>query len=376
MNINKKITAWQNAGLISRQQGQLITAFEANQAKPYALYGLLTLAAFCIGLGIISIIAANWAGIAPQIKIGIDFVLLVVSAFGIWHAYARENKNWFEIGIFLYSLLILASIGLIAQIYQLQPNGTSAFLLWSGLVLPLLFFTRRALLPVIWVPVAWYSFLRYLFDNKIAEQTLKMITENWVYALPLLWLFLWCLVWLILSVYFKTYAQGLQKALKFWLIVFMSLMIFILDKNYKDLLLYFSPSASSILSAPVYVASVLSVFALAGIATYICLTNKRYFLPYVMGLMLIGGLVNLSYIISLAALVGAGVYAFRVQNRKLLNFVLILTGFRIFAIYLDVFGSLLTTGAGLIGSGIVLLLVVWGWIKASAYFKWRLNHEN
>ena len=57
------------------------------------------------------------------------------------------------------------------------------------------------------------------------------------------------------------------------------------------------------------------------------------------------------------------VYALIKSRSKLMNLATALMAFRIFVVYLQVFGSLLSTGIGLIVSGVVLLLIIYVWRK-------------
>lgn len=69
-------------------------------------------------------------------------------------------------------------------------------------------------------------------------------------------------------------------------------------------------------------------------------------------------------VLSLAMLGLVAVYAYKTGSIRLLNLATALSAFRFFAVYLQVFGSLLSTGVGLIISGFVLLAVAVVWQKA------------
>ena len=56
-------------------------------------------------------------------------------------------------------------------------------------------------------------------------------------------------------------------------------------------------------------------------------------------------------------------FGFKQDCPKIVNAAGALAALRIFGVYLQVFGSLLTTGLGLISSGLVLLLTVGIWNK-------------
>lgn len=373
MNLAKKLTAWQKADLITVRQMQDIETYEKQNSKPYMFFGLVALSFFCIGVGVISVIAANWQAIPAWIKLAFDFIFLSLSAGGAYYAFRNAKTSLFNGLIFLFAILIMASIGLIAQIYQLQPDGTAAYLLWSALVFPLLFFVRSALLPVIWLPIAWVSFWGYIIDHKIFYQTLQSMTDGWVYSVPILWLSIWAVFYQILDVYLKPTVYGLRKSLLFWLVVSIGTMIYFLDQSYTTSILFniygyektFNPSALSI--------SLSMAIGLTALSAYLSYRgNKQYFLPFFMSLMIVGGLINLSFALSLIGLAAAGLYAYEHKRRGLFNFVLILAGIRIFMIYIQLFASLMSTGLGLIISGLVILLIIWGWLKTTSYFKGRL----
>src|SRR3546814_6243175 len=55
----RKLDAWRDAGLIDEATAQRIRAFEAEHARPLALWAALGIGALAIGLGIISVIAAR-----------------------------------------------------------------------------------------------------------------------------------------------------------------------------------------------------------------------------------------------------------------------------------------------------------------------------
>jgi uncharacterized membrane protein len=63
MNIEKKLARWREAGLLDEAAAARIAAFEQTSQRPVLLYALGGLGALTLGIGIVSIVAANWYAI-------------------------------------------------------------------------------------------------------------------------------------------------------------------------------------------------------------------------------------------------------------------------------------------------------------------------
>ena len=59
----RKIAAWHEAGLIDAITRDRLLAYEAEHARPLALWAVFGIGALAIGLGLVSVIAANWEDI-------------------------------------------------------------------------------------------------------------------------------------------------------------------------------------------------------------------------------------------------------------------------------------------------------------------------
>ena len=83
--IDRKLQQWVQAGLMTIEQQTTLLDFEAKQPQraSWWLYSFMILGAVIIGLGIISLIAANWSEIPDSVKLGSDFALLTLLAGGI-----------------------------------------------------------------------------------------------------------------------------------------------------------------------------------------------------------------------------------------------------------------------------------------------------
>lgn len=151
--IEKKLQLWEQQGLINGDQHDAILDFEQNrnQNNNWWLYSLLMLGSAIIGLGIISLIAANWSQIQDSIKLSANFGLLTVFA-GLIFWYQRQSKYLIsDAFITAFIIFCLASIGLIAQIYHINGRWYHAILLWSVISLPIILFARHVFVHFLWV---------------------------------------------------------------------------------------------------------------------------------------------------------------------------------------------------------------------------------
>ncbi len=366
MKLSAKITSWQNAGIITAQQGADILDFEKGKTKPYALYGFEALAMFCLGMGIISVIAANWEYIPAVLKLVVDFALLSGVAGLMYYA---DYKKWdirFEAFLCLFIILVLASIGLIAQVYQIQSNSPIAYLLWSALVFPLLFVTKRMPLPMVMLPVFAWSLAAYAFTNETIYAVINIISKAWRCSVPLLCSFVGLVLWQVLNLAVKDKAVACKKAFNFWLIVGVAVLAVVLDFD-RFLLVFPEPSETGRFLFTLLFSAAAGLTAISAYLGYI--SGKKFLIPYIMLLLLVGGVYHLGALLSFLILGGVALYALRNKNIKALNIALALTAVRIFILYINIFGTLLLNGVGLILTGLLILALIKACLKLSKYLK-------
>lgn len=361
MNLDKKIKQWKNAGLLSEKQAYDIATYEKQTSKPYALYSLMALAAFFIGLGIVSVTAANWDLIPAVIKLGVSFGLLSVCGIGVWLSYLRHFAKTFEALLILFAFLIMVQIGLIGQIYQLQANGAAPFLFWSVLVLPLTFFCKKPYLPLIWLPVFYIS-LYFCIDDAVYFSTFFEM----VWAI--FWFFLWNVIYQVMKIYYPDKMTGLQKATKFWLIADVASLLIFMDFGRFNLF------ETSLALTPYVSGWLILILLLWGISLLLAQKQQDYIQPIIMSLIFIGSWFSLGFVLSLLGLSIAAIYAYQKNMPRIFNFVILLMAMRIFILYAESFYSLLSGGFGMIFAGVLLLLLLWGWRKISVYIKRSLFH--
>jgi len=89
-----------------------------------------------IGLGVLAMVATNWAEIPTWAKLAADLLLIGLCSAFVFVAWQRERAWPREIGALLMFGLVLGSIALIGQVYQLQSDPWQALVTWLALYTP------------------------------------------------------------------------------------------------------------------------------------------------------------------------------------------------------------------------------------------------
>ena len=117
MSLKKKVEKWLKEGIISAEQAEAILNKEKPRFSIWSLQGFLMVASFSIGLGVLSLIVANWAVISAFTKLFIYFLLTgFISVLAL--KLKQKSDLWFETLLILVMFLCLGGIGLIAQVYK------------------------------------------------------------------------------------------------------------------------------------------------------------------------------------------------------------------------------------------------------------------
>lgn len=374
MNIAKKLELWQQEKLLSIEQTKAILSFESQSRKPIFMYYLLALGLFCIGLGIVSLIASNWQMIPAPIKLFLDLVLLLGVAWGLYDTNAK-GKLWVFEGLTLfYAILILASIGLIAQIYQIQPDGYKAYLLWSILVFPMVIYTSRIALPIIWLPVLSVSGLDLLDNIPFFARIMDILGRSFPFAISISGILVLSFVYRFLAVNFRTRLASLIKSMKFWLVFDIVIMILIMDFLGGNS--FHTDFGSKLFNHGNQWSTLVIAILIIGTVGFGYFSNKHNYsrlLTCVMAILLGFSLIYIvlpnnetmlnlwGFLLSSSVLCCLVAYALLKSRRRLLNLTTALIALRIFIVYLQVFGTLLLTSIGLIVSGFVFLAILYAW---------------
>lgn len=370
MSLEHQLRRWVGAGVITAAQAADIRALEQHsqpdEPRPTFLYAIAGLAGLAIATGLLSIVAANWDEIPGRVKVGLDLALVAGLGAGVWQ-WDRRGPDWArETAIVALWGLVLASIALIGQVYQLGGAAHEALLAWSVLTALLMTRARSGLAAALWIlglQVTWAVWAVWIAETWRSE-ALALGTVYWA---PLLCLALgrW---------------SAIQRARPAVAAVLEAL-------GWGELLLCatlgtfaFYTDTSSEPWSEAYPAALVSVLLSAGMAAAMRASFPERLLLLVCVALAHGPLFTSTGGLDIAAALSfVGLWllvawsAHDARDIRLLNAATAVLGLRILAIYFEVFGTLLDTGLGLIIGGLVTLALVWLWTRKRRQFARELG---
>ena len=142
----RKIAAWHAAGLIDADTRDRLLAYETEHARPLALWAVFGIGALAIGLGLVSVIAANWEEIPGQLRLGVHLALIAgtLAALFAREEQLAERSPWaVEALVFVTAALGLTFFGHLGQVYQTSSPLWQPLAVWLALFAPLLLLMGR-----------------------------------------------------------------------------------------------------------------------------------------------------------------------------------------------------------------------------------------
>lgn len=155
----RKLKVWEAAGLVDAATAARIRDWESSHASPVAMRAVIGIAVLAIGLGLISVVAANWDAVAGVARLGIHFALMVGLAVWLWRK-SGVGGMAAEGGLFVFGMLGLTFFGHIGQVYQTDSPLWQPLALWLLLFAPAILlrgtgWLNALLLMVVMVTAAW-----------------------------------------------------------------------------------------------------------------------------------------------------------------------------------------------------------------------------
>ena len=150
----RKIEIWHAAGLIDADTRAALLAYEEDHARPLALWAVFGIGALAIGLGLISVVAANWEEVPGVVRLAIHLALLGATLGAI---FLREEKlaaasPWaLEAVCGIAAVLGLTFFGHLGQVYQTSSPLWKPLAAWLALFGPMLLMTGRSWLTALLV---------------------------------------------------------------------------------------------------------------------------------------------------------------------------------------------------------------------------------
>jgi uncharacterized membrane protein len=146
MRLEKRLEEWRDKGLISAEQAVKIHQYEADSRTSgrWVVWGLAAVGAIAVGAGVISLVAANWQELGDAAKLGLGLTLVLGCAAGALSLGEKADGWPRDLFLLLHQGLVLAMIGLVAQVYHLSGHPWRAYALAAALGLPAALAARRA----------------------------------------------------------------------------------------------------------------------------------------------------------------------------------------------------------------------------------------
>ncbi len=137
----RKIERWHAAGVIDAATRSRLLTYEADNSRPLALWAVVGIGALAIGLGIVSVVAANWDAVPGTVRLALHLVLVACLAALIavrGERLERQSPWALEAALFVFGMLGLAFFGHVGQVYQTDAPLWRPLAAWLLLFAPVL----------------------------------------------------------------------------------------------------------------------------------------------------------------------------------------------------------------------------------------------
>jgi uncharacterized membrane protein len=372
-SILKSLENWTAEGIITDAQRKSIISFEESRSggarTRWALYGFLILGISVVGIGIISLIAANWDEIPGSVKIFIDFMILLGVAFTVLRLDRREKDILYDAALSFFALLVLASIGLISQVLHTGGELYMALFFWTAIIFPLSLFSKKGFLPYLWTAgflgaLASWSASEASWWQRIGDDDEAIIALGLM--LPFLCLFFSSVMERIALLRLHAGAFARWGLAGFLGLVFFT-DIYLSQEEVDFSVKVLAPAGLLILFfiAALFSETKKSLKEKATVLMMIIITILPYLPLILSGDVDISRTGNEFYgaLYSIMMLLFAGALFIIRDNRRLFNAMTFLAGIRFLVVYFQVFEDLASTGFGLIFSGMIIIGVSLLWFR-------------
>jgi uncharacterized membrane protein len=373
----RKIAIWHEAGLIDASTRDRLLAYETDHARPLVLWAVFGIGALAIGLGLVSVIAANWEAIPGQLRLGVHLALIAgaLAALLLREERLAETSPWaVEALVFVTAALGLTFFGHLGQVYQTSSPLWQPLAVWLALFAPLLLLSGRS----------WPSALVLLGGAVWCAWDYAAATTTGYGGMrdPALGWRVWTGVVTALPVQFAPLAAGLRARSTrpdFW-------------RRLEQLALAYAVAGASLACALASaggfgnsgmtkewasLATSGAVALIAGLGVVLARpgVSGRMAGAIIAGAGLAGALAYLANDLTMLAAalfmglwVGIAAAALAAQWRGVFQLAVGVIALRLIVLSFELAGDLLTSGAGLIAAGLMILGVAWVAVRVSKRF--------
>lgn len=190
----RKIDRWHAAGLIDEATKARLIAYETENSRPLALWAVVGIGVLTIGLGIVSVVAANWEDVPGTVRLAVHLVLIAAIAGFIalrGDRLEREHPWGLEALLFVVGVLGLAFFGHIGQVYQTDSPLWQPMAAWLVLFAPVLLLRGQSWIVALGlmaavVGTAWEYVSTLAEWTSTIEPDVPWLWMSFVTALPVL----------------------------------------------------------------------------------------------------------------------------------------------------------------------------------------------
>jgi uncharacterized membrane protein len=191
---SRKIDAWLAAGLIDQPARDRILAYEEQHSRPLALWAVIGIGVLAIGLGIVSVVAANWDDVPGMVRLAVHLALIAALAGFIALRGERMERDqpWgLEAALFVFGVLGLSFFGHTGQVYQTDSPLWKPLAAWLVLFAPLLLLRGQSWIVALWlmaavIGTAWEYASSQMQWSPMGQRDAPWLWLSLVTALPVL----------------------------------------------------------------------------------------------------------------------------------------------------------------------------------------------
>lgn len=361
--LQNKLKEWLEANIITKETYHAILDYEnhrANRTKDIFITSLFVIAYLSLGIGILSLIAANWEYIPAFWKF---FVLISLHLFIAYLIIRFKDNNRLKEGlILLFQSLFLVEIALTSQVFQLDQTWYNALLFWGFLMIFPTVLSYTVLIPL-WNVAVLHTSLSFVIIERLEGSGLHSKISSILVSYMIIFI-----VFEIVSQFFLK--ENFTKALRIYGTIFYFLSLFWLHIQW-----YFPPK--ELLEKPLIFFNTILILLLFILFffrykhTILENTNIQITLILIFIFIFLNYFFSHSYIVFLdllrrvigtllflLTLILTSYIVFRFHLLWLFHCILLMILLRLYIVYVEIFENLTLTGFGLSAFGIFILVSI------------------
>ena len=168
MKFNRRVQNLLKQEIISTETAEKIMVTEQIRKTGVAWKLMYFISGLLIGLGAILVVSSHWDLIPDMLKLLGDFAIWGGILYTLYWAFDKKKNNLKECLLLVSFLFVGATIGLIAQIFNMSGSWTSFALTWAILSAVFVILSRLRITNILWLLILFsglnFDFLwRYIF---------------------------------------------------------------------------------------------------------------------------------------------------------------------------------------------------------------------